>query len=325
MESRRCPFLPWVLVSSSLDGPTSQVCCDDKSKKISVGGAHPAQWGDRATVGLGVLGANPMLGIECTLKKMILKRQAVSGAHWDEAGHGHPLPPRRPSCRTGMPCWSPASGTTPASRGGKAHLLPLWEWGRGRTESRASGDTRWACSVLGPADTGWTSLPTRARRQYPKAAGLEPGTGASPRGPAQPSAPSSLSPAGLGRSTVWTPRCRSESPSKVIVLELQAVFRAGTPSPTHVLIKAPQAAGVGKEVAGGWGHSVDPTASHASRGPGAQKPPLGEQVGGQAPRRGGPGCENWPLPTQLPSGPPGAHADPGTDAGGLGGRPLRLG
>lgn len=143
MESRRCPFLPWVLVSSSLDGPTSQVCCDDKSKKISVGGAHPAQWGDRATVGLGVLGANPMLGIECTLKKMILKRQAVSGAHWDEAGHGHPLPPRRPSCRTGMPCWSPASGTTPASRGGKAHLLPLWEWGRGRTESRASGDTRW--------------------------------------------------------------------------------------------------------------------------------------------------------------------------------------
>lgn len=216
-----------------------------------------------------------------------------------------------------MPCWSPASGTTPASRGGKTRLLPLWEWGRGRTEPRPSWDTRWACSVPGPADTGWTSLPTRARRQYPKATGLEPGTGA-PRGPAQPSAPSSLSPAGLGRSAVWTllEGHRPGAPGR-----FQGRDAKPHPRPHY----GPTGCGAGKEVAGGWGPGVDPTASHASRGPGAQKPPLGEQVGGHAPRGGGPGCENWPLPTQLPSGPPGAHADPGTDAGGLGGGPLRLG
>lgn len=51
--------------------------------------------------------------------------------------------------------------------------------------------------------------------------------------------------------------------------------------PVYVLIRPPQAEGLGEGVAGGRGHRVDPTGRHASQRPGAQKPLLGERGGGK--------------------------------------------
>lgn len=78
--------------------------------------------------------------VESALKTIFVKKKTrnKSVSHRDErwARTFHCLSLREPQLtpgppgRAGVPHPSPAPGTTPATRGGKARLRPLWEWGQ---------------------------------------------------------------------------------------------------------------------------------------------------------------------------------------------------